>query len=203
MRATFLILLLFFGFSFFNCTSTDCDFGPVHEYFDISGISQVSHVKTDFSYHEESTDLSFEEYSHMELLFDVIYISSLNRHSSLINNSWLPSLYGCSPPRAGFNGSKEEAYNQFSIVTMNDYNDTIVAGDNINHLIELSDLTRFDGYVSVEEYLSSIEDKVPVELIYIKPTIGPSSGEDFRLKILVDLTTGESFEIEAAPITFR
>jgi len=203
MRATLLSLLLFLGFNFYNCTSSDCEFGPVHEYFDILGFNQVFHVKTDYSYHEESIELSFEEYSHLELYYDVIYISELDKHPPHLNSGWMSTLHACSPPRAGYNGSKEEAYSQIDIFTMNDYNDTILAGENINHLIELSDLNRYQDFFSVEDYLASIEGNVPVDVIYIRPIIEPNSGEDFQIKIQVELSNGESFQTETPSVTFN
>lgn len=203
MRASFLIIFLFFGFNFYNCTSSDCEFGPVVEFFDISGFNQVNHVTSDFSYLQESVDIAFEEYSYMEVRYQVVYISNLIRPSSLINIGWTSTLYACSPPWPGYNGSKDEAYSQIDIITQNDYNDTIRAGDNINHLIEFSDPGSFEGFLSLEDYLASIVGNVPNEFIYLRPTIRPSSGEDFQLNIQVELSTGESIQTVTPAVTFK
>lgn len=201
MNSKILLVTLFFtiGFSFQNCgDGLDCDFGPVPDYFDVQGM-EVQHWDSSNQF-IDSTEISFEDYGFLAASFEVEYIAY--QEPITTGFSFINSLYGCSPPPPGQLGSKEESFENISVITINDYDENHFAGDTINDLVDL-----FNIYGDREGQLTSylLQDEKPVlyEVLLFSLKAAPTLDQEFQARLIVELSTGESYEALSGVITFN
>ena len=68
--------------------------------------------------------------------FQMEYYSQLNTQE--LGLSFGSSVYACSPPSPGSNGSKTERFEEIIVITLFDYNENLKANDTITSNIDLS-----------------------------------------------------------------
>ena len=193
-----LTLVLFFGLTLTNCeTEETC---PPFEgaFFDIQGIrSLVHHYRLSDSASpplENNAVIPFESYSWLILRYSVDFLSSKEPTKS---NSGLGQLYALSCLQNGEAGSKNEKYENITVVTLNDFSDQFSNGDTINELVRIG----FDQ--TIEEFLA-FQDTINIQqnaLIFglIEP---PTANPKYRVRVTVELNTGEIYSRESNTVEF-
>lgn len=195
-------IILFFligGLTFQNCSNCDCCFGDIPEYFDIQDI-EIQHLNLDYS-RLDSTDIAFNEYGFLRLTFLVNYIV---QHQQLHHSfSMITAAYGCTPPEPGELGSKEEAIELLEILTVNDYNENLKAGDSINGIMSITDLDNSPSPYLLSDYLIELDANIPQERFTFKLTEQPTFDKPFQVMVKLSLSTGEEYEILSSIINFN
>jgi len=203
MKTKTILLTLFLctGLTFQNCSDSDpdceCCFGPVPDYFDIQDMV-VNQYNTDNEV-LDGESIRFLDYGSLNLYFEVEYIgyqAPTNWNFSLMN-----SAYGCSPPEAGTLGSKEEAFSDFQIITLNDFDEDHLAGSTINDLLTITNLYGEDP-ILLSDFLTAPPGNVPQHYFMLELAQQPSLIQDFQVSISVELSTGESYEVTSTIVTF-
>lgn len=193
-RTLFMTLCLTLGISIQNC----CRFDPAPEFFDISGMS-LTHTDRNHSA-IDTTSISFSDYGHLLVSFEVDYLAHDEYH--LKDFSLMSSAYGCEPEVPGYSGSKEEAFDNITVITLRDFDDNHLAMDTINDVLAVNDYDSFRG-TKLETFLIEKEDNVSTERLEFSFTAMPKLNQEFQVKIIVDLSTGESFEATSEAIFFK
>lgn len=211
-KSIYLVLILFIGFNFNNCVSSDdydCNCGTTEEYFDINGLT-LSQLKLDADtnqYEILNTDdvIPFSEYAFISLEFLVDYIANINSTKSKFNFSFstIPTAYACSCLEPGYNGAKDEGIKSLNIITLHDYNDNYKANDNINEIMAFSEYINLMDSKSYEEFIAMNSDNVLFRNSFIKPTEAPTSGVILEFKIIIELSNGEIYEATTPKITIE
>jgi len=198
-RSLLITALLIVGFSFHNCSDPfDCgDFGEVHDFFDIQGLS-IFHVDADGG-PLDSDSIRYRDYGYFTIYYDVEYLAYQQERS--FDFSLMSQAYGCSPEIAGLAGSKEEAYESITIITLNDFDENHMANDTINDLI-------LSGYSDTEQieldgFIDGQEGNVESQYLYLSLKKKPSLNQEFQFRIRVDLSTGERYERISDPVVFK
>lgn len=209
LRTGLLTLLLITGISFQNCTETDCDCciaGDIPQYFDIQDL-QVRHAQANFQ-DIETDAIPFEDYGFINVHFQVDYVVLQHDEQKLwspFNFSLINSAYGCSFLPSGYKGSKEESIESFDVITVNDFDEEHRAGDSINDLLELDlrnvEIALAQGPIILEEFLASYSGNVPSEYFFLKLLKEPTLDNDFQIRLVTTLSTGESYEEVSSVIT--
>ena len=194
-------LILFFlmgGLVFQNCSDDpDCNFGPTLEFFDIQNV-EVNHLSLDGSV-LDNNEISFGDYGFLRLNFVVDYIAD---HQAIRNDfSLINSVYGCTPEPPGQLGSKEESFELFEIVTINDYDEEHKAGESINDILELVDFEN--SPILFDDFLNELSGNVPRELFAFKLLNGPTINKEFQVRVNVNLSTGEEYEVLSSVVNFE
>jgi len=211
-KSIYLVLILFIGFNFNNCVSSDdydCTCGPTAEYFDINGLTfSQSKFNADTNQYEIlNTDdvIPFSEYAFINLEFLVDYIANVNSEKDKFNFSFstIATAYACSCPERGYYGAKFEGITNLNITTLHDYNDNYKANDNINDLLSFSEYFNFFTSQSHEEFIAMNSDNVLFRNNFIKPTEAPTSGAILEFKIVIELSNGETYEAITPKITIE
>ncbi len=201
MNSKILLATLFFtiGFAFQNCgDGLNCDFGPVPDYFDVQGMS-LSHWNTDRQ-QIDSLQIDFNEYGYLVTRFDVEYIAMQEPPAS--GFSLISVVYGCTPPEPGQLGSKEESFENISVVTLRDYDENHFAGDTINDLIELVDI--YDGSLGdLDNFLLQDEKGVLNEFLLFSLKSSPTLNQEFQAEVTIELSTGEKYKELSEVVNFN
>ncbi len=199
MKVRTLLLLCLFSMGLFlpNCSDgLDCSFGPVPDFFDIQGML-TNHVGRDNNLIEVN-EISFADYEYLALNFDVEYIAY--EHRSAWNFDFVNQVYGCSPPEAGLEGSKFEAFDNITITTLNDFDDDHLADTSINDLLRVM-YSNYRELLSLEEFLAR-EGNVKRPGLFFQLTKAPELNQELRLRVTVELSTGERYEAVTHPLLF-
>ncbi len=200
-KTTLLTLLMITGVSFLSCSDELCDCCTTGEYrgfFDVQDM-RVNHFDANFRIVEES-EILFEDYGAINLHFIVDYVVSQEfKHFdfSLIN-----AAYGCSPVQPGIEGSKEEAIESLQVITVNDFDEDHKAGESINDLLEMVDIILGNDPMLLEDFLNDFTGNVPSEYFTLRLLERPNLSDDFQVSVMVELSTGESYEATSDVITF-
>jgi len=137
----------------------------------------------------------------LELFVDYISQGIPNTKSYDLNFSTMSSAYGCSCVGNGGNGSKNEGYKSFDVITLHDYNSNYKANDTINDILDFYFENDKDVPFSMDKYVSSQAETIVEEFIFIKPIESPESNQYLELLFKIELTTGEVYE-ETSPKIF-
>jgi hypothetical protein len=197
-KAILITVFLITGISFQSCSDDECPGTEYREFFDIQGI-QVNHWGTDHKPIEE-IEILFEEYGFVNLELIVDYI--VHQQDRKFNFSLMNSAYACSPYPAGQGGSKEEAIESLQIISINDFDEDHKAGDPINNLLELSEIFEGTGPIPLEDYLNNLTGNVSSEYFRLRLLKELSLSNEFQVKVVINLSTGENYEATSDVIKF-
>ena len=207
LKHLFLTSLFFLGISFPSCDSDDidCDCPVVENFFDIQGLSVSAFQTLDGSIQTniaENEIIVFDNLSNLRLGYQVDYHSCISSPNpfSLMNSAW-----ACSCLWDGSLGSQTERLETVHVITLNDYNDNFLAHDTINDLILVDDFisgNTGDNALPLGEYLELDTALILYEALDIHLTTRPSLNDTLRLKVSVELSTGEVYEAENSPFIF-
>ncbi|MEO1513925.1 MAG: hypothetical protein AAFV95_02895 [Bacteroidota bacterium] len=210
MLALALLFLLSFGLQ--NCGSNDddldCNCPDIDKpFFDVTGF-EVNHYREENNCCRvemtEGESVSFANYATMNIEYQVDYISQCrarkNWHFSLMS-----SAYACSCVGEGYEGAKEERLTSIRVITLNDFDEDHKANDVINDLLTVpvvtpSEPTFLDDYV---QYLEQNNLNIETETMILELTKAPELDENFQVKVVIELSNGESYEMESVAVKIR
>lgn len=198
-----ILLSLFFtiGFIFPSCKKENLCGGKSIEsprYFDINGLEAVVFQNNKgYKLLEPLDTISFSGTTGIYMTYQADYHSlrlpSFNHTFSLIN-----STMACSPTIPGYDGSKTEKLENLSIITLNDFDDEHPANSPINDLFEVQS-EFFNGEdIQLMEFLQDQTENIKSQELFLILKQAPTSNTAFHFKIIVDLSTGESYETESS-----
>jgi len=115
--------------------------------------------------------------------------------------SLMPTANACSVI-PGTEGSKEEALVNFSITTLNDFDTEHLANSNINDLFDYHGgfFKALDNPIPLTQFIDEQTENLEQEDMILELKKAPEMNPEFKIKILMELSTGEVYEVEAAPI---
>ena len=208
-RTCLLIIVLFIGLDFQNCSSDlDCSSEEVKPFFDIKGLSSIHlgiHKSSALQAVEEKDEIDFELYSYLIVNFDVDFITAVE-NSSIWNKlefSTRPKVYGCSIPTGGYKGSKTEGIADLQFITLNDFNEEVMVGDTINDFLEVSSFHDFSNPEKVSNFVDRNKDNIELTFFLVKNIVKPTLSNKLKYKIIIELTNGERYEHETEEIRFK
>ena len=205
---TILLTLLFsIGFIFPSCkkekigirdSCDGVDFDS-YRYFDIKGLEAFVFKKDINSFEIVSSldTISFSENTGIYMQYLAEYHAATSLSLSLINSTMACSFIG------GFDGSKTEKLTHLSIITLNDFDEEHLANSPINDLLEVQLRTFNEDKLPLLEYLANQTENIKHQTLLLNLNKAPELNSEFKFKIEVLLSTGESYEVESNPVYFR
>ena len=201
IRTKILVFALVIGLPLQMCSPENddgCNCGPITGvYFDIKGMELNNYKKTgenSVGRLQENEVVSYANYAGLGVEYEVDYISQ--RRPKRPSFSLISSAYACSCIYDGINGSKYEKLSNITVITLNDFDENHVANDTINDLILVGN-----------EYLSDylVNDTLNIQFpgIQLKVDRKPSLNENFKVRVIVELSTGEVYQEESKSIKIR
>lgn len=196
LRTLILLIVLSLGLPFQRCINCHCD-SLKGGYFDIIDIDLEHYKMNENGVNEfmvENDEVLFENYDGLMLNFKVKYVSS-TIDTSKFNFSFGQNLYACSCIADGEFGAKNESIDQITIITESDFDTTYLANDTIN------DLFQIEG----QELNTFFTDSIPVqyESYLLKLTKKPELEEPLNIKVIVELSSNETYSKTAYPIRIK
>lgn len=200
MKGTKLIATVFLvvGVTFMGCLkevdyydqTTNCP--PfVGDYFDIKGIKEVAHWAVDANGDRfeltEYSSVSISDYTGFSITYELDYVSA--RKEAGFNRGF-SNLYAFSCDENGVLGSKSEALHDITIITEHNFSSDYLKGDTINEimLINGGEVSKYLNYVQQD----TIADRW---LGSFKPKMKPTLNSNFKVRLIVELSTGEKHEV--------
>lgn len=192
-KTVLLATILTIGFTFQNCNK-ECDCPPIEgSFFDIKGIT-ISNMPS-------KAQVDFDNYFGINMAYQVDYITCTYEKKQDWNFSLMNTALACDCEFNGFLGSKNEKLDNVTVITLNDFDSEHLANDTINDLMQVR-VGEFN-FVDLNQYLqqdSMLIPEVNLELgLMLKKA--PELNKSFEVKIIVDLSTTETYESTSQPIT--
>lgn len=181
-----------------------CDGVVFQNYFDIEGIGILAY--TDFIQRTEIPPLAtvtFDELDKVYIDYQVEYTTSVQS-----KNDWsfslIPTANACSYV-PGTKGSKEQGIVDFSIITLNDFDAEHLANTSINDLFDYfgSNWQPLENSISLAQFLENQTGLIQEEGMFLNLKKAPELEEEFKVKVVMKLSTGEVFEVESEPIFIK
>lgn len=190
-----LIFLLTIGFTFQNCNKC-----PPFEggYFDIRGFEIVNYTTSSGDVIEENQEVEFSFYGSLALAFEVDYLVNHIEEKFPMNFSLMNTAYAEDCSSNGVNGSKQESIQSLTVVTLNDFNNEYMANDTINKILNVRG-TQFN----LDEYLANDSSLVQSELFELNLSNPPTLNEEFKVKMILELSTNETYQAESIPFILK
>ncbi len=206
IRTKILVIALVVGLPLQMCSPEnggDCNCGPVTgRFFDIKGMELHSYKKTgenSAALMTENEAVTYNDYSGLSVQYTVDYISE--SRSQWPNFSLIQSAYACSCIFDGDSGSKNEKLSNITVITLNDFDESHKANDTINDLILATAYSLEDQYL--QDYLLNHTENIPFPGINLKVDRKPTLNENYKVKIIVELSTGEVYQKVSESIKIR
>lgn len=207
IRTKVLVFALVIGLPLQMCSpenNDDCNCGPITgRYFDIKGIELNNYKKTgenSMGLVEENEVVPYAIYAGLVVKYNVDYIS--HRRPKRPSFSLISNAYACSCASNGENGSKNEKLSKITVITLNDFDEDHAANDTINDLILVKGV-----YSQEDEYLSDylVNDTLNIQFpgIQLKVDRKPTLNENYKVKVIVELSTGEVYQDVSKSIKIR
>lgn len=192
-KIVFLTLILTIGFTFQNC----CNCPEIDgEFFDIRDMEVIHQDSRGFF--TDLEELSFNEYGFLALIFEVDYIAF--QECMHWNFSTMSSAYGCDCTVNGTSGSRDEMIQNLDVITVNDYNEDYAAGDTINELINVF---TFGEEIDLNTYVESVVENIQETSLRMTLDEVPTMNNEFQVRIRMDLSTGERYDVISRAISFQ
>ncbi len=203
VKTILLTLYFFLGILVPSCElvdpGLDCNCGN-YRFFDVTDIT-IDPV-SDFD--SQTRIQSNQQVTLVEFAgFHVDYIADY--HASLQpKNDWSFTLmapaYGCSC-LTGWEGSKEEELIDFTVTTINDFDDDHLAGSSINDLLRHEGSFWEQNSQPLTEFLDEEKvGKLRFEDMNLGLNQAPVLDSNFQVQVRMELSTGEVFEVTSAAI---
>lgn len=202
IKTKVLVFVLVIGLPLQMCSPDDnggdCNCGPITgSYFDIKGMELNNYKQlgdNSFKLMEENEAVPYAQYAGLIVSYNVDYISQ--RRSKRPAFSLIASAYACSCLYDGYAGSKNEKLSNITVITLNDFDEYHAANDTINDLILIND-----------EYLADylVRDTINIQIpgIPLKVDRKPTINENYKVKVIVELSTGEVYQKVSNSIIIR
>ncbi|WP_131811113.1 hypothetical protein [Aequorivita soesokkakensis] len=207
LKTKVFVFALLMGLPLQMCTpggGDDCNCGPITgRYFDINGMELNNYKKVgenSVSLMVENEAVPYSDYSGLTVEYSVDYISQ--KRSKWPNFSLTPSAYACSCVGNGESGSKNEKLSNLTVITLNDFDETHRANDTIDDLILVKGYySEVDEYL--EDYLVNDTQNIQFEGIQLLVDRKPTLNENYKVKVVVELSTGEVYQKVSETIKIR
>jgi len=172
----------------------DVDFTQ-YQYFNIEGLN--------YEWRNVSSDIdtvAFEELGHLYIDYETDYSASLQPKTKS-SFSLIPTAYACSII-PGTKGSKEEELISFTISTLNDFDEEHTANSNINDLFDYQGgfLDFPENPIPLTQYLEEQTGLLQEEDMVLTLKKAPEINTEFKIKVVMELSTNEVYEFETEPI---
>ena len=202
LKTLVLTILLAIGFSFQNCSSDVICSCPdiAGEFFDIQGLMVDSYgmgPNINGALLTENDTLKFEEYAGLQLQYQVEYVTSNCSGSKSWGFSLMNSALACSCLENGYRGSKDEYIEDISILTLNDFDEDHLANEPINDLFEVTMIDEQD----LNEYLLQDDIEIRYESLRLALNKAPVLDKEFKVRVILSLSSNEEYIAESLPIT--
>lgn len=199
-----LTLLLTIGLLIPSCHEDPCDGVVFRHFFDIAGIDIANY--SDYSNYGEGTEIlpndtiSFDELDKVYIDYMVDYVVHQSSKRDWLT-SLMPMANACSYFPGG-SGSKEEKLLDFSIITLNDFDTEHLAGSNINDLFDYhgSQVDLLDNPMPLTQFLEEQTENIQEEDMVLSLKKAPELEQEFKVKVVMELSTEEVYEVESEPI---
>jgi hypothetical protein len=200
-KAFFLSAVLTSGFVIPSCDP--CDHDPVPNYFDIEGISLVNREGVTSSSNlpiKDSSSVNFENYW-FTMDFGVSYFfGQASEPNSSFQLNMMGSALACRYPDKGYQGAQEKI-ESLTITTLNDFDDTHLAGSNINDLLNIFDINS--GMQDLDDYLGKNISYIKNVRMLFELKEKPTISSFFKAKVVLKLDNGEEYTAENVEIELR
>lgn len=195
-----LTLILMTGFIIPSCDRNDDCANISASYFDVIGIDQVLFSNTSRILITPSETVAFDELGRIFIYYDADY-HSIELPERDWSFSLIPTAHACTPI-VGEKGSETEALVSLSITTLNDFDDDHLANSNINDLFDYhgSDLDPQNEAIPLTQFVDEQTGNLQYQDMILKLKKAPELNQEFKVKVAVELSTGEMYEFEAASI---
>lgn len=201
-----LTFMLVLGLTFPSCdrNGINCNC-PDLTYFNVEGLDVLFYQDSNLEIPIEALEtipFNTAKYIHLDYLVTYHTLVEPQRDWSF---SLMNAAYACSC-LIGFYNSETEKLVDFSITTLNDFDDDHLANSNINDLFEYNGFfieDRFENSFNntLAEHLVNRTDRLlQGEDMVLKLTKAPELNEEFKIKVRMELSTGEIYEIESESI---
>ncbi len=198
IRVRVLVLGLVIGLPLQMCSpeaSDDCNCSPITgSYFDIKGMEMSNYRKIDENSVKrmlENEAVPYSEYEGLSVEYQVDYIS--HRSHAQPSFSMINSAYACSCVYDGYAGSKNEKLTNISVITLNDFDENHKANDTINDLIIVKGY-YFQENEYLQDYLIKDTTNIKFQGIQLLVDRKPTLNENYKVKVVVELSTGEIYQ---------
>ena len=205
-RSVILSLFLAIGFTFQNCNpfEVDCNCKPITKpYFDIQGIELIQYKKrgeccADKLANQEEVFLS--DYSGLSINFKAENIALNESLKAIRVFSLMSSASACSCFYDGELGSKNERLKSLNLITLNNFDKNHLANDTINDLFNVN---LFGNRIDLNKYLSQDTSLIKYNSILVELKKAPDLNEEFKVKVVMGLSTSETYESVSYPIKIK
>ena len=198
--------LLVFGFSFPSCDDDGLDCNcPPETFFDVQdlevGLYQDVNLGLPIA-SEDTVQFNDGKYIHLDYIVDYHTYHTPKRDWSF---SLINSAYACSCVEGGYR-SKEEELVSFCITTLNEFDDEHLTNTDITDLFEYIGFFNNGEYIDVndqplaDQISVGINQELQGEDMVLKLTKAPELNSEFKIKIAMELSTGETYEVESQSI---
>ncbi|MBT0607463.1 hypothetical protein [Aequorivita echinoideorum] len=198
-KTKIIVIALVVGLPLQMCTTNndDCNCGPIAgEFFDITGMDLSSYERIDeneVEILEENEAVAYDTYDGIQLEYDVDFISEASQKS--LGFSLISSAYACSCKQDGYAGSKFEKLSNLTVTTLNDFDEDHLAGSVINDLIVVKSSFRDANGEYLQDFLENYaESNISDPYLNLKVDRKPILDENFKVRVKVELSTGEVYE---------
>ena len=198
--ATFLFLT---GLTFSNCGlyDDDCNCPPViGAYFDIRGIESLVHHRKIPNTNSappmgDGETVPFDEYYGVLINYQLDYISQHKPEKPFFGSAG--RLMACSCVNNGDAGAKTEKLKSVTVITLNDFNTQYSTGDTLNDLITVQGQP-------LEDYLQSTRnERIKYQNLTLGLSEAPETNPEYRVKVIVELDNGETYERESPTVIIQ
>ena len=198
-----LTFLLVLGFTFPSCDRSgyNCNC-PDPTYFNVEGLDILFYQDANLGLPIEALDtipFNTGKYVHLDYLVSYHTLVEPKRDWSF---SLINSAYACSCAIGSYE-SKTEKLVDFSITTLNNFDDDHLANSNINDLFEYNgyfiedEFGNYNNNPLTEHIANQTDEILEGEDMVLKLTKAPELDEEFKIKIRMELSTGEIYEVES------
>ena len=203
IKTILLTLYFFVGILVPSCEfidpGLDCDCSD-YRYFDVTDLT-IDPVQ-DFdrpSPVPPGQQLSLSEFAGFYLDYVTDYHACLEPKENWSLNLMAPA-YGCSCA-LGWEGSKNEELVDFTVTTINDFDDDHLAGTNINDLLQYEGSYFGQDDRPLTEFIEEERmSKLRFEDMHLGLTKAPELDSVLQVQVRMELSTGEVFEVSSAAI---
>ena len=205
-KAVFLTFFLIIGFSFLRCNNDNCGDYVSSPYFDIQDVAMTNFIyesSNELTGIGKNRQVSKNETTLIFLDYSVEYHAQTTPHEPF---SITHTAYGCTPLEDGHAGSKDEILENLTIVTLNDFDANHLANDTINDLFRVPSHEYYQVFVGTGETLNTFltQNTAPIkkEDLFLELLQKPTLNDTFQVKIMMELSTDEVYEMESLPFVF-
>lgn len=198
IRTRVLILALVVGLPLQMCSPENddgCNCPPITgSFFDIKGMELESYrniSENSVARMLENEVVPYAEYAGLWIEYEVDYISQ--RRAKRPSFSMISSAYACTCVYDGYAGSKIEKLSNIFVITLNDFDETHKANDTINDLILVKG-NSFQEDEYLQDYLMKDTTNIQFPGIQLLVDRKPTLNENYKVKVVVELSTGEVYE---------